>query len=78
MSKGGAMAMVAAKKNKQKWTAKEEFSRFVEAALRRGALVKSMEDFEGRFRTKVHQSERQGGKRRISKDANGSARSAAR
>ena len=40
------MAKVTAKKNKQKWTEKEEFSRFVEAGLKRTTLIKSMEDFD--------------------------------
>jgi hypothetical protein len=50
------MAKVTAKKNKQKWTEKEEFSRFVEAALKSGALIKAMDFDEGRSRQSPEQS----------------------
>ena len=51
------MANVTAKKNKQKWTEKEEFSRIVEAGLKSTALIKSMEDFDdGRTRKSRKQS----------------------
>jgi hypothetical protein len=42
------MTKSAGKRNKQKWIDKEEFSRFVEATLKRRALIKSMGTSDGR------------------------------